>query len=249
MRLGRFRDLAARMFDDIPPDFRAGVIDLAVETGAPGHPTLPGIWTMGECLTEDWPDGLGGIGETQSRIVLYYGSFRELAAEDPVFDWEAELWETIVHELLHHREAAAVESGLDELDWAVDQNFLRHAGLPFDPDFYRAAPADEEGAVRLEGETFVEAAPAPGETDATFHWRGNDWTVRVPPDVDRVFVHVRNLAGGRLRVVVRRRVSAWRRLVGLARPAPSGPLERRALPVAPGDRAGRGPMSAEGADR
>jgi hypothetical protein len=233
MRLGRFRDLAARMFAEIPTDFRAGVIDLAVETGAPGHPSLPGIWTMGECLTEDWPDGLGGVAETHSRIVLYHGSFRELAAGDPMFDWEAELWETIVHELLHHREAAAAESGLDEFDWAVDQNFLRHAGLPFDPDFYRAVPADEEGTVRLEGETFVEASPAPGQSEASFRWRGSDWTVRVPADADRAFVQVRNLAGGRLWVVLRRRQSSWRRLVGLARPAPSAPLERRALPVGP----------------
>jgi len=233
MRLGRFRDLAARMFQEIPPDFRAGVIDLVVEPDSPGHPTLPGIWTMGECVTEDWPDGLGGIGETQSRIVLYHGSFRKLAAEDPRFDWESELWETIVHELLHHREAAAAESGLDEFDWAVDQNFLRHAGLPFDPDFYRAVPADEEGAVRLEGETFVEAAPRPGETEAVFRWRGDAWCVRVPPDADRTFVQVRNLAGGRLWVVVRRRVSAWRRFVGLARSPLEVPLSRRALPVGP----------------
>lgn len=233
MKLRRFRDLAARMFEEIPPDFRAGVIDLVVETDAPGHPSLPGIWTMGECLTEDWPDGLGGLGETQSRIVLYHGSFRKLAAEDPRFDWEAELWETIVHELLHHREAAAAESGLDEFDWAVDQNFLRHAGRPFDPDFYRAVPADEEGAVRLEGETFVEATPGPGETQAVFHWRGDAWCLRVPPDADRAFVQVWNLAGGRLWVVLRRRASVWRRLFGWARPPVADPLVRRALPVAP----------------
>ncbi len=232
MRIGRFRDLANRMFDEIPPDFRAGVIDLVVRPDAPGHPTLPGIWTMGECLTEDWPDGLGGLGETHSRIVLYHGAFRALAAEDPMFDWEEELWETIVHELLHHREAAATESGLDTFDWAVDQNFRRHAGLPFDPDYYRAVPSDEDGAVRLEGETFVEATPAVGERDAEFSWRGDRYTVRVPADADRLFVQIRNLAGGRLWVVVRRRVSFWRRLVSAAA-APPASLERRALPTAP----------------
>ncbi len=120
---------------------------------------------MGECITDDWSNGSGGIEDTRSRIVLYHGSFLSLATDDPMFDWEAELWETIVHELLHHREAAAAESGLELFDWAVDQNFLRHAGRSFDPAFYRALPADEEGAVRIEGETFIEAVLRPAGPD------------------------------------------------------------------------------------
>ena len=103
MKLDRFRDRAARMFDEIPPEFRSGVDGLVVEPEATCHPSLSGIWTMGECITEDWPDGTGGIGDTRSRIVLYHGSFRSLAEDDPMFDWDAELWETILHELLHNR--------------------------------------------------------------------------------------------------------------------------------------------------
>ena len=230
MRSEQFRERAARMFDEIPPEFRAGVDGLIVETEAAGHPSLPGIWTMGECITDDWPDGTGGIGDTRSRIVLHHGSFRILADDDPMFDWDAELWETIVHELLHHREAAADESGLDVFDWAVDQNFLRHAGRPFDPEFYRAIPADDDGAVRLDGETFVEAALGPADRTAGFYWRGHNYALRVPAEADRTFVRVRNLAGGRLWVVLRRRVSWWRRLVGAATSSPPGHIERRALP-------------------
>ncbi len=236
MNAGRFRAEAARMFAEIPEAFRAGVVDLVVEMGAPEHPALPGIWTMGECITEDWPDGTGGVADTQSRIVLYHGSFRNIARDDPGFDWEAELWETIVHELLHHREAAAAESGLDAFDWAVDQNFLRHAGQPFDPDFYRAVPSDEDGAVRLDGETFVEAFPDPGEQSVTFDWREHRYAMRVPPDLDLAFVRVRNLAGGRLWVVVRRRIRWWRRVLRAAERGPVAMLERRALP-APGSQA------------
>lgn len=230
MTSGQFADRAARMFDEIPPEFRAGVDGLVVESEAAGHPSLPGIWTMGECITDDWPDGTGGIGDTRSRIVLYYGSFRDLADDDPMFDWQAELWETIVHELLHHREAAAAESGLDVFDWAVDQNFLRHAGRSFDPDFYRAIPADDDGSIRLEGETFVESVLGPGDPTAGFTWRGHAYAVRVPAEIDRTFVRVKNLAGGRLWVVLRRRVSWWRRLVGAADSGPPGHIERRALP-------------------
>jgi hypothetical protein len=226
----RFREVAARMFEEIPPEFRAGVVGLIVEDGAPGHPTLPGIWTMGECLTEEWPDGTGGLADTQSRILLHYGSFRNLAEQDPMFDWDAELWETIVHELLHHREAAALETGLDEFDWAADQNFQRHAGLPFDPDFYRAVAADEDGAVRIEGETFVESIVERGERRVRFEWRGDPYSLNVPADADLAFVSVRNLGGGRLWVVVRRGAPWWRRLLGsITRGAPDH-LERRALP-------------------
>lgn len=230
MKLDRFRDRAARMFDEIPPEFRSGVDGLLVETEATGHPSLPGIWTMGECITDDWPDGTGGIGDTRSRIVLYHGSFQNLAEHDPMFDWEAELWETIVHELLHHREAAAAESGLEVFDWAVEQNFLRHAGRPFDPDFYRSVPTDDDGAIRLEGETFVEAVLGPAERAAGFEWRGHTYTLHVPAETGLTFVRVKNLAGGRLWVVLRRQVSWWRRLVGAATSSPPDHIERRALP-------------------
>jgi len=227
----RFARLARRMFEDIPVEFRSGVDGLVVEASAERHPALPGVWTMGECVTDDWSDGTGGVDDTRSRIVLYHGSFRSLAAADPMFDWEAELWETIVHELLHHREATASESGLDLFDWAVDQNFRRHAGQPFDPSFYRAVAADEDGSSRIDGETFIEALLRPEARIARFDWRGRTYELRVPPTIDSTFVRVKNLAGGRLWVVLRRRVSWWSRLVRAASSEPPLHLVRRALPV------------------
>lgn len=232
MKLREFREMAARMYAEIPERFREGVEGLVVEPGTRQHPSLPGIFTMGECLSESWPDGAGGEGEARSRIVLYHGSFRELARQDAAFDWEEELWETILHELLHHREYAAREDGLEVYDWAVDQNFLRLAGRPFDPEFPRAVPPDPDGAVRLESEIFVEATLEPDERTARFRWREGEYSVRVPAAERSAFVTVRNLAGGRLCVVVRRRRPWWRRLL---RPvgAPLD-LERRALPAPAG---------------
>lgn len=218
------------MFEDIPVEFRTGVDGLIVEPGAQRHPALPGVWTMGECITDEWSDGTGGVDDTRSRIVLYHGSFQSIAADDPMFDWEAELWETIVHELLHHREATASESGLDVFDWAADQNFRRHAGLPFDPAFHRALPADDDGSVRIEGETFIEVTLLPGDTIAGFNWRGRTYELRVPAEIEGTFVRVRNLAGGRLWVVLGRRVSWWRRLIRAASPDAPLHLVRRALP-------------------
>lgn len=229
MRYEAFSKLAGRMFDEIPEPFREGVAGVTVERQAKPHPTLPGIWTLGECVTEHWPDPMGGFGDTSSEILLHYGSFRELERGDALFEWESELWETMLHELLHHREAAADENGLDVLDWAADQNFRRLAGLDFDPLFPRVLPADAEGAVRLEGETFVDVAIGRDDVEARFTWRAHGWSIRVPEDAALLWARVRNLAGGRLWVIAERRVPWWR-FWARRRANSFWMLDRRALP-------------------
>lgn len=232
MMYGTFAALAGAMYDDIPALFREGISGVTVERDPRGHPILPGIWTLGECVTDHWPDALGGHGDTRSEIVLYHGSFQELATGDARFDWEAELWETMLHELLHHREAAADEDGLDVFDWAMDQHYRRLEGLEFDPFYHRVLPSDAEGHVRLDGETFVNLRLAPDEPVADFSWRGRRWSVRVPLDCELLWARVRNLAGGRLWVIAERSTPWWRRL--LRRSAPGlWVLDRRALPAAP----------------
>jgi hypothetical protein len=232
MNLERFTDLAGRMYDDIPADFRLGVSGVSVERDARSHPALSGIWTLGECVTDQWPDATGGIGDTRSEIVLYYGSFREVAVGDPRFDWEAELWETMLHELLHHREAAADEDGLDVFDWAADQNFRRLEGLEFDPLFHRYLPADEAGHRRLEGETFVDLVIGPSDRLAVFTWRDTDWSVSVPLEAALLWSRVRNLAGGRLWVIVERKRPWWQRLSRRSH-LELWEMDRRALPAPP----------------
>lgn len=234
MNYGRFRALAGRMFDEIPAPFRVGISGLVVEHEAQGHPSIPGVYTLGECVTESWPDGTGGLGEMLSQIVLYHGSFQALAADEPHFDWEAELWETMLHELLHHREASAGEDALDRFDWAVDQNYLRLAGRSFDPGFYRTLPVDADGGARLDGETFLETSVAAGATEARFRWRDASYSVHVPATEASAWVRVRNLVGGRLWLIVLRRMSWWRRMLG-AGGWYAEILDRRALPTsAPG---------------
>lgn len=238
MRLDRFREVAARMWEDIPPPMREGVEALSVEERALPHPGLEEIYTLGECITDEWPTGYGGPGETRSHLVLYYGSFRALAEREEGFDWAGELWETILHELLHHREYAAGQSGLEDFDWAVEQNQRRYAGESFDPTFYRAVPPGPEGSWRLESETFVEAEVEPGAARATFTWREREYVVRIPPDEERpMFVQTTNLANGRLCVVVRRRRPWWRRVLG-ADVGGSEPRELRRAARPAGRRAG-----------
>jgi predicted Zn-dependent protease with MMP-like domain len=228
MALDDFEALAARLWRRIPEELKEGVEALVIEEKELGHPTLGGVYTLGECVTESWPSGYGD--DMRSELVLYYGSFLSLSFEDDAFEWEEEIWETITHELLHHREAAAGESALDDMDWATDQNFLRLAGRPFDPAFYRAIPADSDGIVRLDSETFAEGAIEGGASTAIFTWRGRGFGVHVPGGTATLFVSVRNLAGGRLTVIVPSRASPLRRILGRGADG-FQELSRRALPV------------------
>lgn len=217
------------MWDEIPVAAREGVEGVTIVDEPLPHPDFPDVYTLGECVTESWPDGYGE-GDVRSELLLYHGSFAALAELDPAFDWADELWETILHELLHHREAAAGQSGLDEFDWAEEQNRLRWAGRGFDPGFYRVVPAGPDGVVRLDSELFVESVVTRNDGAAVFEWRERRYTVRIPGEIETAFVQVLNLAGGRLTVVVRRRKPWWRAAVP-GRSAPPAELRRSALPV------------------
>lgn len=232
MELTEFEAMAATMWDEIPARFRAGVEALVVEPDVLAHPEIPGVYTLGECVTDHWPSAYTEEGgDVRSRVVLYHGSFRALDARDPAFEWRSEAWETLLHELLHHREFAAAESNLEDYDWAADENFKRHAGRSFDPAFYRAVPADADGTVRIESEMFVESRVDPGRREAPFRWRDRRYTVRVPASEDVLFVNPSNLAESRLWVVVWRRAPWWRRLWGGGwEPDGVEHLHRRALP-------------------
>jgi hypothetical protein len=220
------------MWEDIPPVFRQGVDAVEVRDETVPHPEIGGIYTLGECLSEHWPSAYSEQGgDVRSRVVLYYGSFLALSGVDPAFGWREEIWETLLHELLHHREFAAAEYGLEEYDAAVEENFRRHAGWDFDPDFYRWVPADADGTVRIESEIFVESVVSPGRRDAEFGWRDRQWTVRVPGASEVLFVNPQNLAAGRLWVVVRRRGPWWSRLLGGPSSTDTRHMVRRALPV------------------
>ncbi len=229
MNPDQFRASASAMLEEIPSAYQAGIDAVVVQEDALTYPALPGVLTMGECITEEWPDGLGGS-ETRSKVVLYYGSFRALSEVDPAFDWDAELWETLLHELLHHREAAASEAGLELFDWAVEQDYRRHAGEPFDPGFYRVLPRDADGVVRIESEIFLQVALPPRAREAVFEWRGHRFRVPVPVEGDPLYVNIRNLASGRLWVVAWRHRNWWQRTFG-RRPFEPGHLLRRALPA------------------
>ncbi|MQA90758.1 MAG: hypothetical protein GEU90_11045 [Gemmatimonas sp.] len=156
MNFGTFRARAEEIFADIPPDFREGVDGLEVLRKTVPHPTLPGVYTLGECLSEFYPSDYGGPGEVRSRVVLYYGSFIELSRSQDNWDWEEEMFETVTHEIRHHLEHLAAEDALEEMDFAEDQNFARREGERFDPYFYRAGDRRARDLFEVDGDLFLE---------------------------------------------------------------------------------------------
>jgi hypothetical protein len=91
-------------------------------------------------------------------VALYWGSFRRVAAGDPDFDWEEEIWETLTHELQHHVESLAGDGRLIEQDLLDAQAFEREEADAWD-DGWRAS----SGGGR--GEEAAEAHGGPQDDD------------------------------------------------------------------------------------
>ena len=194
MEFAEFERRASHVWEEIPDVYRSGVDALAIDRGDRAHPTLPDIYTLGECLTESYPSDWGGPDTTRSVLVLYYGSFRRLAELDPDFDWRYEIWETITHELRHHLESLATEDTLEDVDYAMDENFKRFRGEPFDPFFYRSGEPVGPGVYEAERDVFIEIErdeAAGTERAAEFEWQGARYAVPVPAAVgDLTFIQV-----------------------------------------------------------
>lgn len=179
MRLDAFRSLVRRLAHQVPAEFLDGVLEVTVSPRTLPHPSRSGIFTLGECIpipTEDAaPEGI------QSRVVLYHGSFLALAQLDPAFDWDAETWETLTHELRHHVEWRARAPDLEDFDHAAEANFARVDGEAFAPEFYRNGDSPELGVYRIDGDFFVEQTHARLPAEVELSWHGRRWRVPVPP--------------------------------------------------------------------
>jgi hypothetical protein len=222
MRYRDFERRARQVFDEIPEGFRAGVDGLTVRREAVRHPTLPGVFTLGQCLTEDHLSDYGGPDTTRSVIELYWGSFQKLAEDDPGFDWEAELWETLTHELRHHLESLAGDEALEGADYAADELFKRQEGQVFDPWYYQHGESPEPGVYSVEGESYVEqvwwSADFERATHIELRWNGAAYRVPRPAELgDAHFVGLRGqfFADASVELVLLRKKPWWEALGGL----------------------------------
>lgn len=222
MRFKDFERSANEAFEEIPEEYREGIDGLVVLRDARPHPTLPDVFTMGECLTEDHLSEYGSPETTRSLIALYWGSFRELARRDPDFDWEGELWETLTHELRHHLESLAGDDALEDVDYAADELFKRQDGLDFDPWYFQSGEDLGGGLFVVEGGHYLELDWDPGERgpapDVEFDWHGARYRVPRPAelgDVCFVWIDGPDFADASLEVVLVRKRGWWEGLRGL----------------------------------
>lgn len=212
--------MVRRMADEVPAEYLDGVVEIVVSRKTVPHPARADIWTMGECIplpaVDADPDAI------QSRVVLYYGSFAALAATDPDFDWREEAWETLTHELRHHLEWRARAPELEALDRAVEANYARHDGDPFDPLFYRDGDAVAPGVYRVEDDYFLELEVRDTGAPVTFGWHGRSYRCALPAAITRpAFLEVGGLEDpppGALYLVLRPRAGLFRLFGAQGRP-------------------------------
>ena len=115
LSIDRCYDILDRLVEEYPPqllDSLNGGI-LLLEEALPDPEAGEDVFIMGEYC---W-DELGRY------IVLYYGSFVELLAEEDERIWEDELRITLRHELTHHVEGLAGERSLEHKDSAQLEEF------------------------------------------------------------------------------------------------------------------------------
>ena len=210
MRYADFETMVSRLAADIPEEFLDGIAEIVVSPRTVPHPERDGVWTLGECVPIPGDDG--NPRHVQSRVVLYHGSFQALARDTAGFDWKAEAWETLTHEVRHHVEWKARAPDLEAFDRAAEENYARHDGERFDPAFYRDGVLLPDGSWQVDDDVFLERiVPAPPHS-LQVRWRGKSYEVPVPREVTLpAYLAVRGTGDpppGDLVLVLQKR-SAW----------------------------------------
>lgn len=224
MKFSDFERVARKAFEEIPEEYLEGIDGLTVSREAPAHPTLPDVFTLGHCLTEEHLSDFGSPETTRSVIALYWGSFRALADRNPDFDWEGEVWETLTHELRHHLESLAGDDALEGVDYAADESFKRQEGLAFDAWYYQQGEDLGDGVFNVEGDYYLEQIWDPGGFEAADHlelvWEGRTFRLQKPARLGDVhFVWAEDVGAPVELVLVRKRTwwEAVRRLLRASR--------------------------------
>ncbi len=119
-----FKETVEAMVEEIPEEFMEGLQGVHVLEHVKREVRYEGVVRLGEYLDPGPESFLGGNGLGR-HIALYYGSFREIARGQPDFDWDAEIWETLTHELRHHVESLAGDVSLIEEDVQRAKGFKR----------------------------------------------------------------------------------------------------------------------------
>jgi hypothetical protein len=208
MRLADFENMVRRLCDEVPADFFDGIAEVVVSPRVIPHPERADVFTLGECIP--LPVQIGsGVEGLQSQVVMYHGSFAALAALEQGLDWRHEAWETLTHELRHHLEWRAHAPDLEEFDWAVEQNFARHDGEPFDPTFYLSGASEGEDRYSIDDDVFIDQIVSSIPRSIDFSWQNREYHLDIPQDAELpCFLVVEGVGGppdGELVIVLRRK--------------------------------------------
>jgi len=176
MQFAEFERLIRRLTREIPAEYLDGIAAIDVSPKSVPDPVRADVYTLGECIPLHGSDD-----ETQSRVVLYHGSFRALARLSPDFSWRDEAWDTLTHELRHHIEWRASTDRLADYDWAAEQNFARHEGQPFDPVFHLSGEPQAPGVFRVDDDVFLDRPTRRRPARLDVSWHGAAYAVDVPP--------------------------------------------------------------------
>lgn len=150
-----FSARAKEIVASIPAEFLEGVEDVVVHRETKAHPLLEDVLTLGE--QEPSPMvAMTGADLVRSIVHLYYGSFVALAKRDRRFDLDAELRETIEHELQHHLEDRAGVRTLIDDDDLFDAHQRFRGGLETPPGWWRQGEEVGKGVYRVGDDLFVE---------------------------------------------------------------------------------------------
>jgi predicted Zn-dependent protease with MMP-like domain len=181
MRRDDFESLVRHFLEEVPDSFLEGVAEVTVSPRVVAHPERAGVFTLGECIPLP-PSEASQAGETQSRIVLYHGSFAAMAEGEPGFAWREEAWETLMHELRHHLEWRARTPELEAFDEAAEHNFARQEGEPFDPLFYLDGTRAGDGVFRIDDDVFLDILVRRLPAEVDFEWERVSYRVRLPAE-------------------------------------------------------------------
>ncbi len=155
MDLQTFERRALELWASIPERFRDGVTAFIVEPGTYDMGRTADDFALGLCESDEVMAQIPGA-PLCSQIRIFYGTFVDAAADDPDWDWEEELWETIRHELQHHLEHRAGVDPLGDEDEVEVQNQLRIDGEDFTPFFHRGGVPLDRGVFLAGGDLFIE---------------------------------------------------------------------------------------------
>ncbi len=122
-----FKEMVEAMVEEIPEEFLHGLQGVHALPQARREEDFEDVYRLGEYMDPGPESFLGGNGGLGRQVALYYGSFARVAEGDPTFDWEAEVWETLTHELRHHVESLAGDASLVEEDRRRQEGFKRRA--------------------------------------------------------------------------------------------------------------------------